>query len=180
MQDGQPAYGQPQYASDQGQPSGYYAPTPVTRPPAIDKAVMLMKVGAALSIISGLLSLTMRSAYREISEKALRDGSQPVTAENIDLGTNMALGFAIASGLIGAALWWWMAVMNNKGKSWARILSTIFFGISVLSFVYGLSTGTPMLGIVLSVLSLLVGAGAVWFMWQKESTNYYEAASRTA
>ena len=33
---------------------------------------------------------------------------------------------------------------------------------------------------ILSVVSLAVGAGAIFFLWQKESSNYYEAASRQA
>lgn len=177
QQDSQFQYGQPQYASDQVQ-GGYYGPAAVTRPPAIDKAVLMMKIGAALSIVSGLLSLTMRSAYREAAETSLRNNNQPLTPQTIDIAVNTAVGAGIASGLIGAGLWWWIAVMNGKGRGWARIVATIFFGISLLTFVLGLRGGNPIAATLLSAALVVVGAAAVFFLWQRESSDYYEAASR--
>ena len=180
---GQPQYGQPQYASDQQQPPGYYAPAPVTRPAAIDKAVLLMKIGAGLSLLGLLPLLFMRDQMRTAVEQGLRDSNQPVTADNVNMAMNVGMVTALVIGLIGAGLWWWMAVMNGQGKSWARILSTVFFLLSLVLTLPGLvrgGDGSGALGMILSVVSLAVGAGAIFFLWQKESSNYYEAASRQA
>ena len=172
-------YAQPNYASDQRPQGGYYAPAPVTRPPAMDKAVLMMKVGAILSALSALLVFPMKGMLREAVEKSVRDSGQTASGSEIDTITNFAIGSTIVMSLVGAGLWWLMAVMNGKGKSWARILSTIFFGLSLLQFVYGLSqpSAGPMT-MIASIVLLLVGAAAVWFMWQKESSAYYEAAGR--
>ena len=76
-----------------------------------------------------------------------------------------------------------MAVMNGKGKSWARILSTVFFLLSLVMTLPGLvrgGAGSGALGMILTIVSLAVGAGTIFFLWQKESSNYYEAAGRQA
>lgn len=176
----QPHYGQPVYGSDQQQ-GGFYTTDAVTRPPAIDKAVLLMKIGAVLSLLGLLPLLFMRDAIRTAIEKALRDADPAVTSDTVNASLTFGTITAVAMGLIGAGLWWWMAVMNGKGKSWARILSTIFFLLSLalsLPSLFSGGDGTGALGIILTALSLAVGAAAVFFMWQKESSSYYEAASR--
>jgi hypothetical protein len=174
-------YGQPQYGSDQVQQGGYYTPAPVTRPPAIDKAVLLMKIGAGLSLVAGLLGLTQGDAIREATRKSLEEAGVSFTPADLDRAVQFGTIGGVVTAVIFAGLWWLMAVMNAKGRSWARILSTIFFGLSLLSFVWGMSqpAGREPLNLILSVLEVLVGAAAVWFMWQKESSAYYEAASRT-
>lgn len=172
----QPAYGQ--QAPGQG---GYYAPAPVVRPPSIDKAVLMMKIGAALSVLSGLMVFAMKGTMREATEKALRDQGQTLTASEIDAAVNISLGVGVFMGLVGAALWWWMAVMNGKGRSWARIVATVFFVIGLLQTLWAFTQPSGgALGWVLNIASLLVGAAAVFFMWQKDSTRFYEESSRTA
>ena len=34
--------------------------------------------------------------------------------------------------MIGIALWLWMARANGQGRNWARILSTVLFGVATL------------------------------------------------
>jgi hypothetical protein len=84
----------------------------------------------------------------------------------------------VIGGLIGAGLWFLMAVTNNRGAKWARIVATIFFAINtigLLTTVFGQSRTVT--GIVFGVVIWLVGLGAMVFMWNKDSSAYYEAAS---
>ncbi|MEP7160921.1 MAG: proline-rich domain-containing protein [Dermatophilaceae bacterium] len=181
--DGQPQYGQPYDGQTQygpPQPGGSWAPPPLTRPPAMDRAVLLMKVGAVVSALSALSALVMGGEVRDMVVESSR--SQPsdaqLTPAQIDTLVNVALGTALVAGLIGVGLWILMAVMNGKGKSWARVVATIFFVISVLSFVASLAQPQSLTSRLLSILTVAVGAGAIYYLYQRESTAFYEASSR--
>lgn len=140
-----------------------------------------MKIGAVLSVLSSLLIFTMRDTLRETTGKALRDGGTSVTASELDSLVMVSLVIGLVVGFIGALLWWWMAVKNGKGKSWARIAATVFFLLSMLQTLFALSQPSEgALSWILTIVQLLVGAGAVWFLWQKESSRFFEDSARAA
>ncbi len=177
---GQSYEGQSPYGPPQG--AGSWAPAPVTRPPAMDRAVLLMKVGAVVSALSALSALLMGGEVRDMVVESTRSqpSSPPLTPGQIDTAVNVAMGTVFVAGLVGVGLWILMAVMNGKGKSWARIVATIFFVISVLSFFAGFAQPQPqsLSSRLLSILTVAIGAGAIYYMYQKESTAFYEASSR--
>lgn len=172
-----PAYGQapPPPAYGQAPPPEAYgqAPGAVARPKTMDNAVRLMQAGGVIALIGLVISLLDRSAIREAIEKA-----QPTfTTSQVDAAVTTATVFAVIFGLIGAGLWFWMAAVNGKGRKWGRILATIFFVISVLSAIYAFSTPGAALSKILGIVQFLVGAAAIYFMYRKESTEFYNAAS---
>jgi len=84
-------------------------------------------------------------------------------------------------GLAGVALWLWMARANGQGRNWARILSTLLFGLATLQLLHPQSHGSPAgFGvtvlyygvIVLFVVAWLVGAAAVWLLWRPASSAF--------
>ena len=147
------------------------------RPPAMDQAVMLMKVGAGLSLLGLLLTLLSRGTIRDAVEKASQSSATPMSQSQIDAAVTAGVAFGIVAGLIGVALWLWMASANGKGKSWARIVATVFFAISVLSFLASLIQAQPMLTRLLAVLQVLLGAYIIFLIYKKESSEFYRAAS---
>jgi hypothetical protein len=155
-----------------GAPAG-----PVTRPPAMDKAVLLMKVGAGFSVLGLVISLLSRSAIRDAIEKSSAKQTTPLTQSQIDTAVTFSVVVAIIVGLIGVGLWLWMASANGKGKSWARIVATVLFGLSVLGFLANLVQAGTLLTKLVGFLGFLVGAAAIFFMYQKESSAFYKAAS---
>lgn len=158
-----------------GQPP---AAAPVARPASIATAVKLMYVGALLSLVSGITAFTMTDAIREQVEKAAADAGTDMTATEIDGLVAITLGVGIVTGLVGAGLWLLMAWANGKGRSWARIVATVLFALSALSFLLGLVQGTqPAAALALSVVTTLVGAVVVLLLWKKESSAYYRAQS---
>ncbi len=170
-------------------PSGYGAMPeqagvpagPVTRPPAMDRAVLLMRVGAVLSLLVLVLGLVTGltqsvSTKRAIVDAAAKQG-KTLTPNEVDSLFSVSIASAVVLGILGIGLWLWMASANGKGRSWARIVATILFGLSVLVFLLGLSQTSSAGDRVLSLVSVLVGAAAIFFMYQKESTAFYRAAS---
>ncbi len=151
---------------------------PVTRPRSMDIAVLLMKVGAAVAALSVLSVLVQGDSIRSAIEQSLQDSGQSVTQGTVDLAVTVGTVASVVSGLAGAALWWWMAVVNGRGRSWARIVASVFFGLSTLSLLASLIQPQPVLGRALGVLQWLVGLAVVVLIWRAESTRFYLANAK--
>ena len=161
-----PAGGGPQYP---GGPSPYptdWQPGRQEPPQSIRRAVMLMYVGAGLEGLGLILNLT-------------------------GVGRNGANGSSGAVGsLIGIGLWVWMARANKEGKSWARVTSTVFFGIdclavlvllvAILATLHSVSPSVKtilLLSGLASIVTWAVGLATIILLWRRESSEYYAAMS---
>jgi hypothetical protein len=145
-----------------------------TMPQSVQRAVRVMYAGAAASLIGIAVDLTALSAIRS----AITKRSATMTAAQVNNAVHVEIGFLIAGGLIGAALWLWMAQSCKAGKGWARTVSTVFFGIdtlSVLASLGGLGGGlTRIYGLVVWVIGLI----AIILLWQRPSSDYFSGARR--
>ncbi len=73
-----------------------------------------------------------------------------------------------------------MAWANKRGLSWARILSTVFFGISTFSFFNGFVQPSTAIYRIDGIVEWAVGLAAIVFLWQRQSSAYYAAAKHRA
>jgi hypothetical protein len=161
--------------SYQPYPGGTQMPEPATRPPvpqSITRAVQLMYAGAAASLIGIIIALTTLSSIKsQIISK-----NPSLTTTQVNNAQHVAIGVLIASGLIGAALWLWMAQSSKAGKNWARIVSTVLFAIETINVVAGASAiSSGGASRIYSILIWLIGLGAIIFLWQRSSTEYFKA-----
>ena len=148
-------------------------PVELQRPPApqsVVNAVKLMYVGAAVSTVSLIISLTDISG----TKAAIRKARPSLTATQVNQLNTFIISLAIVSGLLGIGLWLWMAWANKQGKNWARIVSTVLFGLATLDMVGVFSQPKTLLGLVFPVLTWLVGLGAVWLLWRPDSTAFFK------
>ena len=143
-------------------------------PPSVLNAVKLMYVGAAISVISLVISLASIGGTKD----AIRKARPSLSATQVNQLNTFIIALAVVSGVVGVALWLWMARANGRGKSWARILSTVLFGLATLDLFGVLSQPKTALGFVFPVLTWLVGAGAVFLLWRKDSTDFFRPAGR--
>jgi hypothetical protein len=139
-------------------------------PPSVLNAVKLMYVGAAISTVSLIISLIDIGG----TKAAIRKARPSLTAAQVNQLNTFIITLAIVSGVIGVALWLWMARANSQGRNWARILSSVLFGLATLDLYGVLSQPKTVLGLVFPVLTWLVGLGAVIFLWRKESTEFFK------
>jgi hypothetical protein len=139
-------------------------------PPSLLNAVKLMYAGAAVSTVSLIISLVDISGTKAAIKKARPD----LTAAQVSQLNTFIIGLAIVSGLVGIALWLWMARANGQGKNWARIVSTVLFGLATLDLIGVFSQPKTVYGLVFPVLTWLVGLGAVWLLWRKESSAFFK------
>jgi hypothetical protein len=161
--------------SYQPYPGGTQMPEPATRPPvpqSITRAVQLMYAGAAASLIGIIIGLTTLSSIKsQIISK-----NPTLTTTQVNNAEHVAIGILIASGLLGAALWLWMAQSSKAGKNWARIVSTVLFAIQTINVLAGASAvASGGASRIYSIVIWLIGLGAIIFLWQRSSTEYFKA-----
>lgn len=156
------------------------------RPAAMRAAVWLMCAGAAAILVTSVaVGLYLHS---EITKRIGLEAS--AGQAGLDTGAEFITGMMIVFGVIMAGLWLWMAWKNGTGRNWARILATVFFGLSCLTLrgdlagtgvggLYGTWDGSPIrLPAAFMVLGLAywaIGLAAVVLIWQQTCTRYCQA-----
>ena len=139
-------------------------------PPSVLNAVKLMYAGAAVSTVSLVVSLVDISG----TKAAIRKARPSLTVTQVNQLNTFIITLAIVSGVVGVGLWLWMAKSNSQGRNWARILSSVLFGLATLDMFGVLSQPKTLLGLVFPALTWLVGLGAVILLWRKDSTAFFK------
>jgi hypothetical protein len=152
-------------AAQPGQPSA-----PASAPQSVLRAVKVMYVGLAVSLIGIIVDMTTLSSTRS----AILKRNPSYTATQLNNAEHLQIGLFIAGGLIGAALWLWMAQSCRAGKSWARVTSTVFFGIDTLSVVIGTAAVQGGgLSRIYGYVVWAIGLVAIILLWQRSSSDYF-------
>ncbi|MFP5365576.1 MAG: hypothetical protein ACLGIS_01705 [Actinomycetes bacterium] len=171
QQFGQSPYGQSpyaQYPSEQPQPSGNAGV-----PQLVNISFWLLIASAAIFVVSMLTGLTTLDdpMFRNAFEQQVEGTGAGVTYEDMK---GVIAGTLVVFAIIGLALYLLVAFFVRKGKNWARILGTVFAGLSVFGL-FGppsLATIGTLLGIAAIVL-LYLPAAAPYFRKQQPFANPY-------
>jgi hypothetical protein len=148
---------------------------PVTgplRPPAptaVRAAVKLMYAGAAVSLVPLIVALATPIAG-DINAYHLRWGGHSLTAAQISHWRPLIITVVTVLGLVVPALWLWMARTSGQGREWARILSTVLFGLATLH----LLGNHGLVQMSVAVLTWLLGLAAVWLLWRPASSAFFK------
>jgi hypothetical protein len=153
---------------------GPVAPPEAPAPKPVQNAVKLMYAGAALSAIEIILGLTtigslksaIRTSYPNYSDSQIHNLQVAVIASTVIFGA-LAIG-----------LWLWMAWANGRGRSWARIVASVLFGLNTIGLLLQLAQPHAAVGFVLTILVWLAGLGAIYFLWQRDSSAFFQARSQ--
>jgi hypothetical protein len=140
-------------------------------PPSVQTAVKLMFAGAVVSAIGLVVSLATVSNIKS----TLHSANPSLTPTQLHDLQTLVIALAVVSGAIGIGLWTWMAFANRAGKSWARIVATVFFGIDTLFLLVGILRAGVAAGSFVSILIWLIGLGAIILLWRPESTAFFQA-----
>lgn len=140
------------------------------QPPSVVNAVRLMYAGAALSAIGLVFDFIGLSSVKKTLEQQHPD----MTTAQIHSIETVTVAVVVIVGLLGIGLWIWMAITNGKGKSWARIVASVLFGLSTLDLLISLAGVGVRSGFILGILVWLVGLGAIILLWRKDSSAYFQ------
>jgi len=158
-----------------GQPAGPLRPP---APAPVLTAVKVMYAGAAVSAVELIIGL----ALIIVDIKAAARGR--FLGQSLAAQKPLVIMLWIVFSLVMIALWLWMARANGQGRNWARILSTVLFGLATLQLrgdftqpVSHAGFGVTVLyygGTVLFVAAWLAGAAAVWLLWRPASSAFFK------
>jgi hypothetical protein len=153
------------------------------RPPAPEPvltAAKLMCAGAVVSAVELIAGLALIIVDINAAARG-RFLGHSLTAPQMKPLISMVW---IVFGLVVIGLWLWMARANRQGRNWARVLSTVLFGLATLQlrgdFTQPAShTGFGVTALyygvtVLFVAAWLVGAAAVWLLWRPASSAFFK------
>jgi hypothetical protein len=152
-------------------------PSPASAAPqSVLRAVRVMYVGLAASLLGILVDMTTLSATRS---EIIKQNPKFTTAQ-VNSAEHLEIGLFIAGGLIGAALWLWMAQSCRAGKAWARVVSTVLFGIDTVSVLAGAAgaQGGGSLARIYGFVIWAIGGIAIFLLWQRSSSDYFRGAPR--
>jgi len=165
-------------------------PVEPPRPPApatVLTAVRLMYAGAAVSTVAVIGWLAI--AFGDIQAAARGPWlGYSLTAARLSQLKPLIVAALMVGGLAMIVLWLWMARANGRGRDWARIVSTVLFGLATLVLrstlaqpVIHVGFAGSVLGWIVSVLTWrivpvltwLVGLAAVWLLWRPACSAFF-------
>lgn len=149
---------------------GYGAPSG-EKPASVKTAINIIWAYVALSVISTVLSFLYLDQIID-EAMAAQPADSPVTEELIRGGVTVVAVVVLVL-TIGVSVLF--AIFLGKGKNWARIVLTVLAAISLVGGLLGLvgvSGGRPVALQVLQVLSLLLAAALIFFLWRKDSSRW--------
>jgi hypothetical protein len=90
--------------------------------------------------------------------------------------TPLIITLVIAIGLALIGLWLWMARATSQGKNWARILSTVLFGLATLELLSAIEVigKNGVAQAFFAALTWLSGLGAVWMLWRPAASAFFK------
>ena len=158
-----------------GQPAEPLRPS---APAPVLTAVKLMYAGAAVSVVELIIGLALIVADITAAARG-RFLGQSLAAQK-----PLVITLWIVFGLVMIGLWLWMARANGQGRNWARILSTVLFGLATLQLradftrpVSHAGFGVTVLyygGNALFAVAWLARAAAVWLLWRPASSAFFK------
>jgi hypothetical protein len=166
-------------------PGGAGLPAKPPVPQTVLRAYYCMLAGAALTIVNVVIAFTERGQIRSTLEKGLPTDDPSMVNSLV----TAAMVFSVALALIEIGLWLWMAFACKAGKHYARVMSSVFFGVSASSTLFGsvgffvtshsgttssaFASSDTVLGQVASWLTLAAGLAAIVLLWAKSSSAYF-------
>jgi hypothetical protein len=147
------------------------APAPAPVPAPVLGAVKLMYGGAAGTVVQLIIALVYVGDVKAYHLTAL--GRHLTTAQLSHLRP-LIVTLVIVAGLALIALWLWMARAVSRGGNWARILSTVLFGLATLELI-GIQGDAQLFW---ALLTWLTGLAAIWQLWRPASSAFFRQVPR--
>lgn len=148
-------------------------------PKSVQRAASLMYAGAVVYLISGIVGLVSFVTAPPGPPASVRVPSDSTVAGDVSAAASVLLVTgAVISIVVPILLWLWMAWKCRAGRPWARVVSTVLFGIATVATLTSLAGSTSAWGLFGAIMSWFIGLGAVILLWQRSSSSYFRTARR--
>ncbi len=107
-------------------------------------------------------------------KSAIRTASPTLTNAQVNTAEAVAVAFFVIIGLLSIGLWIWMAFASKGGHNYARIVSSVLFGLNTLFLLINMPARVSRAGLIASLVTWLAGLGAVVLLWRKDSSVYFQ------
>jgi hypothetical protein len=160
------------YPQDGGLPP---EPGRLTPPRTVQRAVVLMYIGAALDVVSLIVVLFSFHVIENAIRKSAATTAHPLTLHQIHDLAVFIVAIAVVESAIAIGLWLLMAWANKNGHSWGRITATVLFGLNTIFLLISFARPQGVLSLLAMLLVWLVGLGAIILLWRRETSDYIAA-----
>jgi len=136
----------------------------------IRRAILFMYAGAVLGVLNGI-------GYGLVNHGVKYSYSAGSASTTTVYSFNpLVTGVIIA--VTSAAAWLWMAWKTGAGRSWARVLSSVFFAYmcysAVVNILYLVHHSVSLVGLIVFLAEWAVGLAAIIHLWSRESTQFFD------
>jgi hypothetical protein len=151
-------------------------PQRIEPPSTVRSAVKLMYAGAAVGVIAIIIGLLSRASLKS----SILAKHPDFTTRQLHAAEAASIVVTVIGGLIAIGLWIWMAWANGHGRSWARVLSAVFFGINTLGLIVSLAVRSSVAemhtagSLIVGVVVWLIGLAAIVLIFNKKSGPFYQ------
>lgn len=135
-------------------------------PPSIRTSVNLVWAIVAMSVLSALVTFIF---FDDVLATTME--GQPATVDESTLRASLTVSSLVAVVVFGA-LWIVLGIFLRKGANWARIVLTILAGLGVAFGLFGLAAPQHAGLLVVGIITWVLEAALLWFLWQKDSSAY--------
>jgi tryptophan-rich sensory protein len=148
------------------------ASTPADAPASVQSAIRLMYVGAVVEAVYFVVSLASLGSVKT----ELHNDNHKLTTAQINSVFEYLIVTTIIFGLIGIALWIFMARGAGQGRRWSQIVSTVLFALYSLETVLTFTETRAIVTVVFVGLTWLIGAATIFMLWRPDSKAYFSPA----
>ncbi len=153
---------------------GPVAPPEAPAPQSVQNAVKCMYAGAALSAVEIIIGLTSVGSLKS----AIRTQYPSYSGSQIHSLQVAVIAGSVIFGALAIGLWLWMAWANGRGRSWARIVASVLFGLNTIGLLTQVAQPHALVSLLFAIVVWLAGLGAIYFVWQRDSSAFYQARSQ--
>jgi hypothetical protein len=135
-------------------------------PPSIRTSVNLVWAIVAMSVLSAVVTFIF---IDDIVATALDGQAAGVDESTVRASATVS---ALVAVVVFGALWIVLGIFLRKGANWARIVLSILAGLGVVFGLFGLAAPQHASVLVIGIITWVLEAALLWFLWQKDSTAY--------
>ena len=142
----------------------------VSAPRSVVGSFWLFLIASAVQIISVVVSIaSFGNVVALLPDQPIVVEGVSLSREQLDAIVMVSLGIGVAIGLIMTAAQVLFAFLMRRGANWARIVLTVFAGLSLLA-VFGANP--------LVILSVVIDVFAVLMAWRKPSNAWFRSIGK--